>query len=104
MTFDIRTGDALEQLRAMPTASVDSRCPPHTETRGHPLAADSLFCPPHGIVLDPFAGSGSTGCAAMRAERSFLGIEIDPAMAAIARGRIADAYAQGVPQRIEGVA
>jgi site-specific DNA-methyltransferase (adenine-specific) len=61
-------------------------------------------CPPLGIVLDPFAGSGSTGCAAMRCERSFIGIEIDPAMASVARNRVAEAHAQGIPQRIEGVA
>jgi DNA modification methylase len=34
-----------------------------------------LIAPPNGTVLDPFAGSGSTGIAALREGRKFLGIE-----------------------------
>jgi DNA modification methylase len=34
-----------------------------------------LTCPPGGIVLDPFTGSGSTGVAAVLEGRQFLGIE-----------------------------
>ena len=34
---------------------------------------------PGSVVLDPFMGSGSTGVAAVRAGRSFVGIEINPA-------------------------
>lgn len=33
---------------------------------------------PPGIVCDPFMGSGSTGEAAMKAHRGFIGIEIEP--------------------------
>lgn len=48
-----------------------------------------LACPPDGVVLDPFCGSGSTGCAAVLEGRRFLGIEIDPAYQRIAAARIA---------------
>lgn len=48
-----------------------------------------LVVPPGGLVLDPFAGSGSTGCAAMLAGRRFVGIERDADYVAIARARIA---------------
>lgn len=44
-------------------------------------------CPP-GVVLDPFMGSGSTGAAAIRLGRSFVGIEIEPKYFDIACRRI----------------
>jgi len=40
------------------------------------------------IVLDPFAGSGSTGVAALQEARGFIGYELDPDMAKIANKRI----------------
>lgn len=42
-------------------------------------------------VLDPFCGSGSTGVACARIGRNFVGVELDPDFAAIARARIAHA-------------
>ena len=50
--------------------------------------------PTGGVVLDPFAGSGSTGCAAVMEGRRFIGIEIDEGYADIARARIAKAAEQ----------
>lgn len=47
-----------------------------------------LVTPAGGIVLDPFAGSGSTGKAAVLEGFQFIGIELDPAYAAIAEARI----------------
>jgi DNA modification methylase len=49
----------------------------------------SLACPPGGLVLDPFAGSGTTGIAALRRGRNFLGFELIPGYASEARERIA---------------
>jgi site-specific DNA-methyltransferase (adenine-specific) len=34
-------------------------------------------CPPDGCVLDPFNGSGSTGIAALRLGRSYVGVELE---------------------------
>lgn len=48
-----------------------------------------LVTPPGGLVLDPFTGSGTTGCAAMLEGFRFVGIEREPEYAAIARARIA---------------
>ena len=47
-----------------------------------------LITPPVGLVLDPFAGSGSTGCAAVSEGFRFIGMEIDHESAEIARKRI----------------
>ena len=47
-----------------------------------------LVTPPEGIVLDPFAGSGSTGKAAMLEGFRFIGIERDEQYCEIAAKRI----------------
>jgi len=47
-----------------------------------------LITPPGGLVLDPFAGSGSTGCACAVEGVDFLGFELDPANTEIANRRI----------------
>jgi DNA modification methylase len=44
-----------------------------------------------GLVLDPFIGSGTTAVAAERLGRDWLGIELNPAFAELARQRIAGA-------------
>lgn len=48
-----------------------------------------LVTPPGGLVLDPFMGSGTTGCAAMLEGFNFVGIEREPEYIEIARRRIA---------------
>jgi len=48
-------------------------------------------CPPGGVVLDPFAGSGTTGVAAVLEGRRFIGAELDQVNADIARRRMTDA-------------
>jgi len=40
------------------------------------------------VVLDPFAGAGTTGIAALRHERSFVGIELTAVYADMARERL----------------
>lgn len=46
-------------------------------------------CPPGGVVLDPFGGSGTTGLVADRFGRDAVLIELNPAYAELARARIA---------------
>ncbi len=46
-------------------------------------------CPMGGTVLDPFAGSGTTGAVAQRLGRKFIGIELNPAYARMAEERAA---------------
>ena len=45
---------------------------------------------PGDVVLDPFAGSGTTGVVALRHDRSFIGIELSAAYCEIARWRVRD--------------
>jgi site-specific DNA-methyltransferase (adenine-specific) len=47
-----------------------------------------LVTPPGGLILDPFAGSGTTGCAALAEGFRFVGIEREPEYAAIAEARL----------------
>lgn len=54
----------------------------------HKLVA--LCCPPGGLVLDPFSGNATTGIAANRLGRRYLGFEIDPEYAEQSRRRLAD--------------
>jgi site-specific DNA-methyltransferase (adenine-specific) len=53
-----------------------------------------LVTPPGGHVLDPFNGSGSTGCAAVELDLEYTGIELDARYAEIARKRIQAWYEQ----------
>ena len=45
-------------------------------------------CKPDGIVLDMFTGTGTTGLAALALGRRFVGIELNPAFAALAAERL----------------
>ena len=47
------------------------------------------LCPPGGTVLDPFSGSASTGVAALREGRRYVGIEQDARYADASRQRLA---------------
>jgi DNA modification methylase len=50
----------------------------------------SVTCPPGGLVVDPFAGVGSTGAAALQHGARFVGIELSPQFHAIAKQRLTD--------------
>ena len=46
----------------------------------------------HGVILDPFMGSGTTGVACINLGRRFIGIEIEPKYFDIACRRIREAW------------
>lgn len=73
------------------------------EARVHPTqkpVALMVWCfevlgvPARGRVLDPFMGSGTTGVAALRTGRKFVGVEIDPKHFDTACRRIEEAAKQ----------
>lgn len=47
-----------------------------------------IWSEPGDIILDPFAGSGTTGVAAVQLGRRFLGFEINPRFVDMANKRI----------------
>lgn len=54
-----------------------------------------LITPPNGTVLDPFAGSFSTGVAAIKEGFGFIGIERDPDYFKIGEARLSHAQSEG---------
>jgi DNA modification methylase len=62
------------------------------------------FTQPGDLILDPFAGSGTTGAACLAEGRRFMGIEQDPRYFRMACDRLATAARQerlfAVPQRV----
>jgi len=77
---------------------------PDPALKGHPCPKPlvwgrdlvKMFCPPGGTVLDCFGGSGTVGVAAVIEGRRAVIIEREPAYAAVARRRIADAMGTGL--------
>ena len=47
-----------------------------------------VFCPPGGVVLDPFMGSGSTAVTALKLGRKFIGFDVSSEYIEIANSRI----------------
>lgn len=45
-------------------------------------------CPPEGVVLDPFLGSGTTAAVARQLGRHYIGIELNPDYCKLAQKRI----------------
>lgn len=45
-------------------------------------------CPERGIVLDPFFGAGTTGLVALKQDKQFIGIELNPEYIKIAEERL----------------
>ena len=62
-----------------------------------PLRAITAGCPPGGTVLDPFSGAGTTGLAAHHLDRTYVGIDLNPAFHDIALARLATQTTQDGP-------
>lgn len=74
--------------------------PDHPTPKPVPLMLElvELFTDSGELVLDPFAGSGTTGVACLRLGRRFIGIEKDAKYAALARERL-EAESKGLTLR-----
>lgn len=82
--------------------SVDIPISIQSDADGHPCPKPlklmkwivTNFTEPGDTVFDPFTGSGTTGVAALKLERNFVGCELDKKYHAIAQRRLEDAAAQ----------
>jgi DNA modification methylase len=63
---------------------------------------DNRHQPVPCTVLDPYAGSGTTGVVAKQLGRSFIGIELSPDYCEMARKRIANPYPKPEVPDVEG--
>jgi len=90
----------LDRTKAQAARSLDVLRYPSPSGIGHPTSKPiglmmELCRLADGVsILDPFLGSGSTGVAAARLGRPFIGIERDPDYFEIAVQRVRKAYAQ----------
>jgi len=76
---------AMTVWRVNPPSGKSHPCP-YPEALIRPLIDAS--CPPGGIVLDPFIGSGTTAIASLAANRHYIGCDISPQYVAEARRRL----------------
>lgn len=74
---------------------------PHQTAKPLPLMCElvELFSDPDDLVLDPFAGSGTTGVACNQLSRRFIGWEISPDYHAIALRRLRGDEAKPRPEQ-----
>lgn len=63
--------------------------PPESKTVGWTTCCHAPFRP--GVVLDPFAGSGTTGVVAAKNQRDYILIELNPEYVEIAKKRLQEA-------------
>jgi hypothetical protein len=65
----------------------------HENEAPYPLSLATFFvrsfCPPGGVVLDPFSGSGTTGHAALQYSRRYIGIDIRESQVELTKRRLA---------------
>lgn len=85
-TYNMRTDQHSERTGAM-TAPRKNHHP-----TVKPLALMRYLCrlvtPPDGVVLDPYMGTGTTGCAALMEGFRFVGVEVDEDYFKLAEARV----------------
>lgn len=86
-----RGGTTPFNVLPIPNNSTDS-AGAHGHGAGTPLGLccwwARYICPPGGIILDPFMGSGTCGLAALRELRRFVGVERHAPYFAVAKKRL----------------
>ena len=91
----IMTTNHPDRLDAALISTKDEFTHPTPKMVPHYARLVAMFSPKGGTVLDPFAGSGTTGVAAVQSGRRFIGIELAREHFDTACERIERAQAQG---------
>lgn len=86
--YQTRTGQNLIRGKRVSSSAKEHGCQKPVELIEELIG---VVCPIDGVVLDPFAGSGTTGVACIQTGRNFIGCEIDAGYAEIARRRCREA-------------
>ena len=84
------SGKTPDDVVIIPSLNANSK-----ERTGHPTQKPRelleflmrAFCPPRGVVLDPFCGCGTTLDAAIHSNRPFIGVDINSDVPSFVRGR-----------------
>lgn len=96
-----RGGSTPFNVLPIPNANSADSAGSHGHSAGTPAELVRWFvnyiCPPGGLVLDPFLGSGTTALACLAEGRRCVGVERIPKYAEIARKRIADQIQASTP-------
>mgnify|MGYP001166074265 FL=1 len=89
---NMRPNDNGRNMRTVWSINTDPTTEAHFATYPQKLVQRMLIagCPENGLVLDPFFGSGTTGIYARKANRNYIGIELNPEYVNVANKRIYD--------------
>ena len=89
---DMRPNPEGKNMRTVWSINTDPTTEAHFATYPQKLVQRMLLagCPENGLVLDPFFGSGTTGIYARKANRNYIGIELNPDYVNVANKRIYD--------------
>ncbi|MGF6434362.1 DNA-methyltransferase [Bradyrhizobium elkanii] len=90
--WPVRTVESSSVLRTLRGQAGITTETGHPHTKPVDLMKTLVGLAPGQTILDPFMGSGTTGVAAVKLGRRFIGIEIDPAYFDIACQRIQAAH------------
>ena len=84
--------DGMRNMRTVWSISTEGTSEAHFATYPQKLLETPIKagCPENGIVLDPFFGSGTTGVYARKANRDFIGIELNEKYIDIANKKLYD--------------
>lgn len=89
---DMRPNKEGRNMRTVWSINTEPCSEAHFATYPQKLVQRMLLagCPENGLVLDPFFGSGTTGIYARKANRNYIGIELNPEYVKVANKRIYD--------------